>query len=100
MALLRSFDPGKGWQRDARWDARRGKAVLGVDLPFDRGKHDGGHSMEGDGIRAEGEFFVLFDYNSVRENKWKNVCWETALFSLFSTGANHEGGGKVYCVQF
>ena len=33
-ALLRPFDPGKGCQRDAR----RGKAVLGVDLPFDRGK--------------------------------------------------------------
>ena len=25
------------------------------------GKHDGGHSMEGDRLRAEGEFFVLFD---------------------------------------
>ena len=57
VALLRPFDPGKGCQRDAR----RGKAVLGVDLPFDRGKHDGRHSMEGDEIRAEGEFFVLFD---------------------------------------
>ena len=57
VALLRPFDPGKGFQRDAR----RGKAVLGVDLPFDRGTHDGGHSMEGDEIRAEGEFFVLFD---------------------------------------
>ena len=34
VALLRPFDPGKGCQ----WDARRGKAVLGVDLPFDRGK--------------------------------------------------------------
>ena len=34
VALLRPFDPGKGCQRDAR----RGKAVLGVDLPFDRGK--------------------------------------------------------------
>ena len=33
-ALLRPFDPGKGCQRDAR----RWKAVLGVDLPFDRGK--------------------------------------------------------------
>ena len=33
-ALLRPFDPGKGCQRDAR----RGKAVLGVDLSFDRGK--------------------------------------------------------------
>ena len=34
VALLRPFDPGKECQRDAR----RGKAVLGVDLPFDRGK--------------------------------------------------------------
>ena len=34
IALLRPFDPGKGCQRDTR----KGKAVLGVDLPFDRGK--------------------------------------------------------------
>ena len=34
VELLRPFDPGKGCQRGAR----RGKAVLGVDLPFDRGK--------------------------------------------------------------
>ena len=34
VALLRPFDPGKGCQRDAR----RGKTVLSVDLPFDRGK--------------------------------------------------------------
>ena len=34
VELLRPFDPGKGCQ----WDARRGKAVLGVDLPFDRGR--------------------------------------------------------------
>ena len=34
IALLRSFDPGKGCQRDTR----RGKAVLGMDLTFDRGK--------------------------------------------------------------
>ena len=57
VALLRPFDPGKRCRRDSR----RGKAVIGLDLPFDRGKHDGGHSMDGDGIRAEGEFFVLFD---------------------------------------
>ena len=57
VALLRPFDPGKGCQRDSR----RGKAVIGLDLPFDRGKHDGGCSMEGDELRAEGEFFVLFD---------------------------------------
>ena len=29
---------------------------------------------------------------SVRENNWKNVCWKTALFSLFSTHAYHKGG--------
>ena len=34
VALLRPFDPMKGCQRDAR----RGRAVLSVDLPFDRGK--------------------------------------------------------------
>ena len=33
-ALLRPFDPGKRCRRSAR----RGKAVLGVDLPFDCGK--------------------------------------------------------------
>ena len=33
-ALLRSFDPRKRCRRSSR----RGKAVLGVDLPFDRGK--------------------------------------------------------------
>ena len=33
VALLRSFDPGKGRQ----WDARIG-AVIGLDRPFDRGK--------------------------------------------------------------
>ena len=33
VALLRPFDPGKGCQRDA-WIA----AVIGLDLPFDRGR--------------------------------------------------------------
>ena len=36
-ALLRPFDPGKRCRRSTR----RGKAVLGVDLPFDRGKEWG-----------------------------------------------------------
>ena len=36
-ALLRPFDPGKQCWRSTR----RGKAVLGVDLPFDRGKEWG-----------------------------------------------------------
>ena len=31
---------------------------------------------------------------SVRENNWKNVCWKTALFSLFSTHAYQKGGVK------
>ena len=34
IALLRPFDPGKGCQRNTR----RGRALLGMDLPFDRGK--------------------------------------------------------------
>ena len=33
--------------------------VLGVDLPFDRGKARGEYSMEGDGLRAEGEFLAF-----------------------------------------
>ena len=51
------------------------------------GKHDGGYSMEGDGLRAEGEFLVLFGL--CQEQLEKRVL-ETALFSLFSTRANHE----------
>ena len=54
-ALLRPFDPGKGCQRDAT----RGKAVLGVDLPFDPRKARGECSMEGDGFCAEGEFLAF-----------------------------------------
>ena len=33
---------------------------------------------------------------SVRENNWKNVCWKTALFSLFSTHAYQKEGGVKY----
>ena len=49
--LLRAFDPGKQHRRSTR----REEAVLGVDLPFDRGKNGGECSMEGNGLRAEGE---------------------------------------------
>ena len=49
---------------------------------------------EGPAWRADGEFFVLLA--SVCENNWKNVCWKTALFSLFSTHAYHKGGGEVF----
>ena len=50
-ALLRPFDPGKLCRRSTR----RAKVVLGMDLPFDRGKAGGECIMEGDGLRAEGE---------------------------------------------
>ena len=42
-ALLRPFDPGKRCRRSTR----RGKANLGVDLPFDRGK-EGGRVQHGE----------------------------------------------------
>ena len=35
------------------------KAILGVDLPFNRGKEWGECSTEGDRLRAEGEFLVF-----------------------------------------
>ena len=50
-ALLRPFDPGKRCRRSTR----RGKAFLGVDLPLTAGNNGGKCSMEGDGLRAEGE---------------------------------------------
>ena len=88
-ALLRPFDPGKRCRRRARI----GKTVLGLDLPFDRGKawrkHGGGCSMEGDGLRAEGEFLVLF---GLYQEQLENRVLETALVFLCSARENHEGG--------
>ena len=49
-------------------------------------KHDGGYSMEGDGLRTEGEFLVLFGL--CLEQLEKHVL-ETALFSLFSARENN-----------
>ena len=72
-ALLRPFDPGKQCRRSAR----RVKAVLGLDLPFDRG-------------RAWRWFLVLFGL--CRERLESRVL-ETALVSSCSTRENHEGGG-------
>ena len=46
--------------------------------------------MEGDGLRGEGEFLVLFVF--CRE-QLENRVSETALVSLCSTCENHEGGG-------
>ena len=53
------------------------------------GKHGGGCSMEGDGLRAKGEFLVLFAF--CREQLESRVL-ETTLVSLCSTRENHEGG--------
>ena len=50
-----------------------------MDLPFDRGKKHGGEcSMEGDGLRAEGEFLVLF---GLFRERLENRVLETALVS-------------------
>ena len=46
----------------------------------------GGCSMEGDGLRAEGEFLVLFGL--YQEQREKRVS-ETALFSLFNARENN-----------
>ena len=43
-------------------------------------KHDGGYSMEGDGLRAEGEFFVLF---GLCQEQLEIRGLETALFTFF-----------------
>ena len=43
-------------------------------------KHGGGCSMEGDGLRAEGEFLVLFGLCRDRlENRVLEVCWFPAV---------------------
>ena len=56
------------------------------------GNHGAACSMEGDGLRAEGKFFILF--GSCQEQLEERLL-EIALFFLFSTRANHEGG-KVF----
>ena len=53
------------------------------------GEHGGGCSMEGDGLRAEGEFLILF--RLCRERLESRVL-ETALLSLCTTRENHKGG--------
>ena len=83
-ALLRPFDPGKRCRRSARI----GKAALGLDFPFDRGKAWRRMQHGGWRLRAEGEFLVLFAF--CRE-QLENRVLETALVSLCSTRENHEG---------
>ena len=52
------------------------------------GEHGGGCSMEGDGLRAEDKFLVL--YGLCRE-RLENLVLETALVSCCSAHENHEG---------
>ena len=77
VTLLRPFDPGKGCQRDAR----RGTAVLGVDLPFDAGKHCGGCSMEVTGfvLRVSSCFFL-----ACVEDNCVSGCWASFLMGIFT----------------
>ena len=83
-ALLRPFDPGKRCPRSARI----GKAVLGLDLLLTAGEHGSGCSMEDDGLRAEGEFLVLFGL--CRERLEIRVS-ETKLVSFCTAVENHAG---------
>ena len=53
------------------------------------GKNGGGCSMEGDGLRAEGE--ILFLFGLCRE-RLENRVLETALVSWCSAHENHQGG--------
>ena len=48
--------------------------------------------MEGDGLRAQGEFLVLFD---LCRGRLENRMLETALVSFCSAHDNH-GGGVEY----
>ena len=46
--------------------------------------------MEGDGLRAEGDFLILF---GLRRERLENRVLETGLVSCCSAHENHEGGG-------
>ena len=56
------------------------------------GKHGGGCSMKGDGLRAEGEFLFLF---SLCREWLENRVLETALVSCRSAYENHEGENMI-----
>ena len=53
------------------------------------GKHGGRSSIEGDGLRAEGEFLVLF---GLCRERLENHVLETELISFCSADENHGGG--------
>ena len=87
-ALLRPFDPGKGCQRDVR----RGKAVLGqvwISLLIAE-NHGGECSVEGDGLRAEGEFLAFIWLVSITTGDLRvryialvvSGCWTSFLLII------------------
>ena len=53
------------------------------------GKHRGGCSLEGDGLRAEGDFLFLL---GLCPERLKNRVLEIALVYCCSAHENHEGG--------
>ena len=60
-----------------------------MDLPLTAGKNGGECSMEGDGLRAEGEFLVLF---GLCRERLENRVFETVSVSCCSAHENHERG--------
>ena len=73
-ALLRTFDPGK----QSRRSTRRGKAVLGVDLPFDRGQEwgtDAAWRVTGFVLRVSSCFYL-----ACVDNDWRIACWKLRWF--------------------
>ena len=47
--------------------------------------------MERDGLRAEGEFLLLFGLMCVK-NDWRIACWKLRWFPAVVLTKNHEGG--------
>ena len=52
-------------------------------------ENGGKRSMESDGLRAEGEFLILFGFSRERP---ENRVFETALVSCCNAHENHERG--------
>ena len=77
------------WGKDASGTQGEGKQFSVWISLLTAGEHGGGYSMEGDGLRAEGELLVLFVF--CRE-QLENRVLETALVFLCSTRENHEEG--------
>ena len=77
-------------ENDAGGVRREGKLFsLWISL-LTAGKHGGGCSMEDDGLRAEGEFLVLF---GLCRAQLENRVLETTLVLFCSAHENSEGGG-------